>query len=76
MPAGTLNDVTIASTDEDTGPKDQVDGKDNIKHRIVEIHVTHPQHHWDDIPDENYLNSSKWIKLFRGTFFQMVMLGG
>ncbi|KAK4689638.1 hypothetical protein P7C73_g465, partial [Tremellales sp. Uapishka_1] len=30
----------------------------------------------EDVVDESYLSSSKWVRIFRGTYFQMAMLGG
>lgn len=71
MPHADKND-TFANSAEDH-PED----KDDVTYRVVEAsNQISIDQDGDGTPDEDYLSSGKWIKLFRGTFFQMIMLGG
>ena len=63
-PIATPRDVKVIA---DTSIKSNVDDVDTGEvawHEII-----------DAEPDQQYLSSTKWQKIFRGTFFQMVCLG-
>jgi len=63
-PVATPRDVKVTADTSITSNVDDVDTGEVAWHEII-----------DAEPDQQYLSSTKWQKIFRGTFFQMVCLG-